>query len=59
MAKTGSLAKELHVLRDSQKRKKKKLITGLRTQHGLCEDTDLIPGIAQWAEDLALVQATA
>ena len=31
--------------------------SGLRTQHCLCEDVGLIPGLVQWVKDLALPQA--
>ena len=30
----------------------------LKTQNGLCEDTGLIPGPAQWVKDLALLPAS-
>ena len=32
---------------------------GLRTQHSIREDADLIPGLTQWVKDLALPQAVA
>ena len=31
----------------------------LKTQHSLQEDASLIPGLAQWVKDLALLQAVA
>ena len=31
-------------------------LSGLRTQHSVCEDADLILGLAQWVKDLALLQ---
>ena len=34
-------------------------LSGLRTQHHLTEDAGLIPGLAQWVKDLALLQAVA
>ena len=34
-------------------------LSGLRTQHGLSEDAGLIPGFAQWFNDLVLTQAVA
>ena len=32
---------------------------GLRTQHGLCEDAGLIPGLPQWGQDPTWLQAVA
>ena len=32
---------------------------GLRTQHSVCENADLIPGLGQWVKDLVLPQAVA
>ena len=34
-------------------------LSGLRTQHSVCEDADLIPGLAQWVKDQVLLQAVA
>ena len=31
-------------------------LSKLRTQHCLCEDVNLIPGLVQWVKDLALLQ---
>ena len=33
--------------------------SGLRTQHSVCEDAGLIPGLAQCIKDLALPQIVA
>ena len=33
------------------------MLSGLRTQCGLCEDVGLISGLTQWVKDLALLQA--
>ena len=30
-------------------------LSGLRTQHSVCEDAGLIPGLSQWDKDLMLV----
>ena len=32
-------------------------MSGLRTQHSVCEDVGLIPDLIQWVRDLALPQA--
>ena len=32
-------------------------LSGLRTQHSVCEDMNSIPGLAQWVKDLVLPQA--
>ena len=34
-------------------------LRGLRTQHSLCKDANLIPGFAQWVKPLVLPQAAA
>ena len=33
------------------------LLSGLRTQHSVCEDAGSIPGLAQWIKNLVLLQA--
>ena len=32
-------------------------LSRLKTQHSICEDTSLIPGLAQWVKDAVLPQA--
>ena len=34
-------------------------LSGLRTQHNVCEDAVLIPGLSPWIKDLVLSQAAA
>ena len=34
-------------------------LSWLRTQHSICEDACLIPGLTRWIKDLALLQAAA
>ena len=31
-------------------------LIGLRTQHSVCEDAGLIPGLTEWVKELALPQ---
>ena len=32
-------------------------LSKLRTEHSVCEDVDLIPGLTQWVKDPSLLQA--
>ena len=34
-------------------------LKGLKTQHSVWKDVGLIPGLAQWVKDLALLEAVA